>query len=74
MSKSIDDHVNEIYSILSILKKDEIVDKASRMVKDMSHETIGGIMQVPARFIKELDRLFYELDCIQNRKPYKKNK
>lgn len=69
MSKPIDQHVKNIYAIQAILQKDSIVDSVSRMVKDMSHETVRGMMQVPAHHIKKLDNLLFELQKIENQKP-----
>lgn len=65
-----DKHLSNIYAIQAHLQKDEIVDKVSRMVKSMSHETKNGMMEVPAHFIKEIDKMLSNLDYIQNRKPY----
>lgn len=69
MSKSIRQHVKNIYAIQTILQKDSIVDAVSRMVKDMSHETVGGMMQVPAHHIQKLDELLLGLQKIENEKP-----
>lgn len=68
MSKPIRQHVKNIYAIQSILQKDSIVDAVSRMVKGMSHEVNGGMMQVPTHYIKKLDELLSGLQKIENEK------
>lgn len=40
----------------------QIILTTSRMVKDMSHSEERGMMEVPARWIKELDSLLFQLD------------
>ena len=47
-----------------ILLKDEIVEIASRLVKQDDQPRKGGIVEVPYRFLDELDAKLHELDQI----------
>jgi hypothetical protein len=58
--------MKEVLQIQKQLKRDQIVDTVSRMVKDMSHAEKGGMMEVPARWIKELDKLLFQLQDLEN--------
>ena len=48
------------------LKKDEIVDKVSRMVKDHDAPVKNGMTEIANRWITELDTLLFELQNIEN--------
>ena len=48
------------------LKKDEIVDKVSRMVKDHDAPVVHGMTEIANRWITELDTLLFELQQIEN--------
>jgi hypothetical protein len=59
-------HLKNIYTIQKHLKQVEIVAFTSRMVKDCDWEEKGGMVEVPMRFIKELDRMLGELDKLDS--------
>ena len=50
------------------LKKDEIVDWVSRMVKDHDAPENGGMTEIPMRYIKKLDQLLFELQQFENKR------
>lgn len=47
------------------LKKDEIVDLTSRMVKQDDQPSIGGMTEIPTMFIKQLDEKLHDLGVIE---------
>ncbi len=44
--------------------KDEIVHTASRMIKDHDDDIRGGMTEIAAKWINELDALLFRLDQI----------
>ena len=50
------------------IKKEEIVDIVSRMVKDHDSPEVGGMTEIPMRFIKDLDQLLFELGQLENKR------
>lgn len=59
--------MKEILQVQRQLKKDEIVDKASRMIKDHDSPIVKGMTEIANRWIQELDKLFFELKEIENK-------
>lgn len=56
----------EVLQVQKQLKKEQIVDAVSRFIKDTPNETTGGMMEVPYRWIGELEKLLYQLQKIEN--------
>jgi len=48
------------------LKKDQIVEMASKVVKE-SEEDIRGMTNVPTLYLSQLDTLLFELDQIDHK-------
>ena len=47
------------------LKKDEIVDLTSRLIKQDDQPSIGGMTEVPTEMLKEIDSRLHELSVIE---------
>lgn len=58
--------MKELLQINRQLKKDEIVDTVSRFIKDTPDSSKHGMIEVPVRWINELDLKLSELQKIEN--------
>lgn len=52
----------EVLQTQKQLLKDQIVETASRMVKDHDSDIVRGMTEIAATWITELDNLLYKLD------------
>lgn len=59
--------MKEILLIEKQLKKDQIVDTVSRMVKDHDSPTVRGMTEIAARWVTTLDTHLFELQQIENK-------
>ena len=64
---SINDHIRNIYSIQKQLKRDEIVELTSRMIKGSSHQHINGMCEIGHYYISDLDTLLQQLDDLEKK-------
>lgn len=56
----------EVLQMQRQIKKDEIVDMVSRMVKDDEHVEIRGMTEVAYHWITDIDQKLFELQQIEN--------
>lgn len=59
--------MKEVLQVERQLKKDQIVEAVSRMIKDHDSPDVRGMTEIATRWIKDLDQLLFELQQIENK-------